>query len=378
MDWVWSPWAMVYLLAGLAGIAAAATVFLLRPHALQNRLLALALFVEGLIFTTVWVTWSAGDPGDAYASRIINQVLVWGWTFTYLMFLGTLDTPLARPFSGRMVRRILLASWTLAAMSVVLWPEAYVTGVQRISVVTYDAIWGPLYYLGVIPLFQIVFLYALVIAFFSWRRARKGSLQRVRARSYLLAFGVRDLLLITSAIFLLPSGTALQLDYRSVAVIQIAAEFLFVALLLYGILKAQLFDIDLKLKWTISKSTLVGIFVGVFFISAQIAQAFLTTEYGWAIGGLVAGLLLLAINPLQGFAAHVADTAMPSVQDTDDYKDRRKQEIYRVTLEEMLIDDNVSTKERRALLKLQQTLGLDGNTATRLEAEILDMRQEAR
>jgi hypothetical protein len=41
-------------------------------------------------------------------------------------------------------------------------------------------------------------------------------------------------------------------------------------------------------------------------------------------------------------------------------------------VEELMADGMVSAKERRALLRLQESLGLDGNVAARLEAQVLD------
>ncbi len=121
----------------------------------------------------------------------------------------------------------------------------------------------------------------------------------------------------------------------------------------------------------------LGIFIGVFFASAQIAQAFLTTEYGWALGGLVAGLLLLAINPLQRFATRVADVAMPNVHDTEEYRTVRKREVYRAALDEILTDGHITAKERRTLIRLQEQLGQHAAHAQTIEAEVLETREVA-
>ncbi len=381
MTLVWNPLGLLGLVAGTIEIALAIAVYRAGPDRWANRYLSATLFSFGL-FSLTWLGLRAfeGDPTTAYALGVAGMLANVCATTGYALFLSTLPTPLVRPLATRVGRGLILAAGAAFLLILLVMPADWISGVTPREHITGWSIevghMGRLWSYFVVP---PILLFAVVAAVHSWRRAQTALLRR-QMRTYAIGFGTQDAIVATNltagALGLFTPGTPAT-EVRDFAVLGLAVLFGSVVLA-YGILKHHLFDIDLKLKWTINKSTLVGIFVGVFFVSAQVAHAFLTTEYGWAIGGLVAGLLLLAINPLQRFAGRVADKAMPNVQDTEGYKDRRRQEIYRVTLEEMLIDDNVSTKERRALLKLQQTLGLDGNTATRLEAEILDMRQEAR
>ena len=57
-----------------------------------------------------------------------------------------------------------------------------------------------------------------------------------------------------------------------------------VAVLAYAILRLQLFDIDVKVKWTLGRSTLVGIFVAVFFVVDQLIQVFAGRAFGPVAG----------------------------------------------------------------------------------------------
>ncbi|MHB8604123.1 MAG: hypothetical protein ACYDCK_02615 [Thermoplasmatota archaeon] len=51
-----------------------------------------------------------------------------------------------------------------------------------------------------------------------------------------------------------------------------ASRAISVALIAYAILKQQLFDIDVKLRWTIRSGTVAAFFLAVFFIVSQLAQ----------------------------------------------------------------------------------------------------------
>ena len=44
-----------------------------------------------------------------------------------------------------------------------------------------------------------------------------------------------------------------------------------VPLIAYGILRAHLFDIDLRIRWTIKQSTVAAVFVAVFYLVAEIS-----------------------------------------------------------------------------------------------------------
>ncbi len=146
-----------------------------------------------------------------------------------------------------------------------------------------------------------------------------------------------------------------------------------VAMLAYAILRHALFDIDLKVKWTVKQSTVAAFFVTVFFFVSEAAETFFSAAIGPYLGLVAAALLVFALAPLQRVAERVADAAMPHVEDTQAYREGRKEEVYRATLAELVADGRVSTKERRALFRLQESLGLDATVANRLEAEVMDV-----
>lgn len=123
----------------------------------------------------------------------------------------------------------------------------------------------------------------------------------------------------------------------------------------YALLRHRLFDIDVKLRWTISRGTVAVLFVGVFFIASQMAQNFLEDSMGWALGGITAGLMLFAIAPIQRAADRVADVALP--RRALDAREAQL-ETYRLALQLALADRVITRAEERHLAHLAQHLGI--------------------
>ncbi len=145
-----------------------------------------------------------------------------------------------------------------------------------------------------------------------------------------------------------------------------------VLILSYSILKHQLLGIELKMKWTLRKSTVAGVFIASFFVVSESAAEFLGAQWGTYAGIVSAGALLFALAPLQRVANRFADVAMPGVEASEAYLEERRAVIYRTTVESLMSDGHVTTKERRTLLRLQEELGLSGDVANRVEASVLD------
>ncbi|HLE96946.1 MAG TPA: hypothetical protein VI997_06195, partial [Candidatus Thermoplasmatota archaeon] len=150
------------------------------------------------------------------------------------------------------------------------------------------------------------------------------------------------------------------------------ARLAMAAILAYAILRHQLFDLDVKVKWTLRRGTLAAMFLAVFFVVAQVAQTFLTDALGLVVGGMAAGLLLFAIAPLQRMAERVADVAMPGVRDP---RERAvalgADEAYREALRMALEDGVITPAEERSLARMARQLGIDPERA-------LDLRDEVR
>lgn len=356
------PMSWLYAAAAVAGLAVSALVFFARPGRLQNRLLALALLFE--VFAQVRMAAFHGlapgalDAGLVHALDTSLWFAVWGFSAAYLAFLGTVDTRWSRPLGSRAARiglaGVVALAWTVRLAAPQLIP---------MSAVDFAA--------------GVVGLYGLVVAASYWRATVPGTLRRRQAKAYAAAFGARDLLLVLLSVFTMRRllggqridllGDPLGSWFPGIGTL------LFAPLAAYGILTTQLFDIDLKIKWTLEKSTLAAVFVAVFFVVSEGAQVLFAGFAGSdVLGVLAAGALVFFMAPLQSLATRLGDAAMPHVEDTEAYRAKRKRAVYRASLEELLADGRVTGKERRMLGRLQDELGLGGGEASRIEADVVD------
>lgn len=143
----------------------------------------------------------------------------------------------------------------------------------------------------------------------------------------------------------------------------------FPLLVTYALVRHRLFEIDVKIKWTVKQSTVAGAFVAVFFIASEGTQAlFSSSGTWWGIGA--AALLVFAIAPLQRFAERVANTAMPNVRPIERLGGDERARVYREFLEDAWRDGKLDVNERLMLKRLRERLGLSMEEAGRLELEV--------
>jgi len=143
-----------------------------------------------------------------------------------------------------------------------------------------------------------------------------------------------------------------------------------VPLIAYGILRTQLFDIDLRIRWTIKQSTVAGVFIAVMFVISEGASQFLSDELGKVTGLLAAGVLMFFLAPLQRFAERVASTAMPNTKNTEEYAAFRKMQVYEAAVAEAQQEGGISHKERTLLGHLRDSLGISAADAKAIEIEL--------
>ncbi len=380
MSLAWNPWVLPGLFAASLALAAAGLVFFAGPSRRINRIAGLVLFVDAIhIATSGMVSITViTDPTSAYGVWILHTILDALQIPLYLAFVGiALDTPLARPF--RNPRTLVAISAPIAAFMVFVLarPTDVVSRVYPVDH-WYWNLWGETGWpvTAVFLAATLAFFYAFVAAVHAWRRA--GSpLARRQGRAYVLAFGIRDLswgtgfgLGFAAYVGLLDP---LSLDrWAATFLFQTASLIAFPILFVYGVLKSQLFDIDLKIKWTLKQSTVAAIFLATFFILSEGTQAALENRTGStaiAIGG--AALLLLFLAPLQRLGDRVSDAALPHVKDTAEYRTVRKREVYKAALESALQDGVVTEKERDVLATLADQLDITAGEARTLEREAM-------
>ncbi len=359
---------------------AAAAIYLASPRSTTNRLLALALLVEGAhigAYNALRLL-VATQPLNASAARAVEWAFLTPAALLYLAFLSTVQCPLTRPLDRPVFRKVLVV---LAGAWILAWPLLSPRLLQA-AVLPRDVpgLGDGLWFIGDRPisdgvngLYMVVLLFGFAVAWSAYRATREGTASRSRARAYLRAFGLRDAVAVSAYVIFSTShfvdwpfwaGVWASLAPPIVAIV-------FVLLLGYGILKTQLFDIDLKVKWTLEKGTVAAVFVAVFFVVSEGAQVlFAGFAESEILGVLAAGALVFILSPLQRLAGRLGDVAMPGVEDTEAYRQERKREVYQASVEELLADGKITTKERRMLGRLQDELGLQGGEASRIEADV--------
>jgi len=222
---------------------------------------------------------------------------------------------------------------------------------------------------------MVVILFGILVALSAWKRSPPGLVRRKNG-AFALAFIVHDasmllFLGITWGFDYLYPSVLLDLGPWALAIPGVTL-LVFQGLLLYGILSTQLFDMDLKIKWGLSRGTVGALFVAAFFAASETVAALLTPTIGVVAGIMATSLLIVALAPLRRASDALSGYLVRDTTDTPSYRKQRKEMVYQAQVEELMADATISAKERRALLLLQETLGLDAAVAARLERGVLD------
>lgn len=356
---------------GLVAVAAcwtlAVVVFRVSAPGSVARKLAFLLVIEGFVLVTAgFPAFAFGIPDSYFETRPVLSVFVGmvhhlgdaAMIALYPPFLAlALNTGVTRPFGNTRVRIGLATGASLLGLVVVISPS-------RIAIT--------LLYLSV----TLLFVYALVASIHAWRTAKSG-IVRERAGIFALAFGLRDLgWTLSYAVFAWLMWT--QPELTEMPDIGWFGKFVYalgtllaVPLIAYGILRTQLFDIDLRIRWTIKQSTLAGIFFALMFLISEGASTFLSAELGNFAGLIAAAVVMFFLSPLQRFAERVASAAMPNTNRTTEYVSYRKMKVYEAAVAEAMQEGGISDKERSLLNRLRDSLGISPADAEMLELELL-------
>ena len=328
--------------------------------------LSLLLVVEGVtLVSTGYIDLFLGPdirslpayPTWLKAEEIVHTLGDCAMLALYPPFLGmALQTPLTRPFNNRKVRMGLMIAAALLFFAVFLTPLEY--GAATLYL-----------------LLTLLFVYAFAAAIHAWHISSGSA--RSRARSFTMAFGLRDIcwgyvygaaiLMIWSGAYKVVEPDASGLPYVFYAL----GSLLAVPLIAYGILRTQLFDIDLRIRWTIKQSTIAAAFVAIMFLVSEAVEQFLSAEIGSIAGLIVAALVVFFLAPLQHFAERVANAAMPNTRETPEYVAFRKMQVYEAAIAEAQIEGGISNKERALLVRLRDSLGISEMDAEAIERELV-------
>lgn len=340
---------------------------LLLPRPRRRVTLALSAFVFLQAGQTVVsnVTWLLVDREWAYTAAIASRSLVIAVDVAYLAFLReALPIPLLKPLRSRAGGVILAASTTLV-LAPFLFPRAFLSGFERAgdhwhaAQATAD--------LAVVLLDLTVLTLGVVCALLAVRASARGTVARSQARAYAAAFLVQDVTILGS--YLVDQVLGIGGAWSAIG---LPAGVIGSTIILgWALLKYQLFDFELRVKIGIRRGTVVGIFLAVFLVVAEIASNFLAGTQGYLVGGLTAGLMLFAIRPLERLAQGFADRAMPGVDASPAYAQFKKLEVYRAAVETALEGDGrIDESERRMLDTLRAKLAIHADDARALEDEV--------
>lgn len=365
IDWLGIPAAIVAWGFALYVLAVA-------PPTRGARFLVAMLLVDGLAVITSYNNLQHLNPllesvGLPPVPGVLHQVSDWALVAVYLPFLGmTLSTPLVAPLRHPVISRCILFGGLAFALALFFIPDS---ARARFNIPFYAVI-------------SIVLAWGFIAALHTWYIA-SGDAERERARAFTLAFGARDILwTITFAYFalahfdLVGPGIEQQManpDWYSPAfpLTYQLAIIIYVPLVAYGVLRVQLFDIDLRLKRTLKRSTVAAAFVATFFIISELAGEFLSGQFGAVLGVLGTGALVFFLDPIQRAAERLSNAAMPNTVDTPEYESFRKLQVYDSAIRAALEDGHISARQRRVLDSMVRSMGIDETVAQRMEDDAL-------
>lgn len=372
-------WAIVVGLLSLATCwGVALYVYRTRPRDAQNRRLARALIFLGIYVAILppmveeaFDTSEENELGGAISAALgavillILGVLAFGISILLVMtnllgLVATLDTPMARPFRRFAVRFLTNIGLLLGFFA-------------ALAVIPVDHGASAMIVIMAMP------AYSLIAAISAFRRAKPGREESARARAFAVAFGV-----LAMALIILCVATALAAAFEDVdailagiALVYWPVSAIVVAVVSgYGQLRPQKFDLDLKVKIGIKRSTLYGMFFAAAFAAFELLQQSLGELMGVAGAIVAAGLLFPFRARLDGWAERVSSKALPKVEDTPEYRAMKKLGVYRSAVETAL--RNGVTEEERALLgALEGELELAPDIASQIQREALGKRVQA-
>ncbi len=364
-DWLGIP-------AAIVAWGFALYVLVVAPPTRGARFLVAMLLADGLAVITSYNNLLYLNPlleavGLPSVPGVWHQVSDWAVVAIYLPFLGmTLSSPLVRPLRNPIIGRLILFGGLGIAAMIFFLPEDVRV---RFDVPFYIVI-------------CIVLAWGFAAAIHTWCISTSEA-ERERARAFTLAFGVRDVLwtwtfaYYTLAFYGFTDVSAADLQAgKSVYSILLPlfyelAVIIYVPLVAYGVLRVQLFDIDLRIKRSLKRGTVAAAFVATFFVISEFAGNFLSSQFGTVLGVLGTGALVFFLDPIQRAAEKLSDAAMPNTVATPEYESFRKLQVYDSALRAALEDGHISKRQRRVLDSMIESMGIDRSVAQRMEEDTL-------
>jgi hypothetical protein len=318
------------------------------------RSLALLLGIEALVLAT-----SAAGLGFLSQDEAVREVFARIHTGLDGILIPAYFTVLSRLLPSRLLAPF-RSGWPL----VLLW----LVGLGLTFVVLIDERW----WFGTVIFILTGFTYALVASVLAARRS-VTALGIRRARLLWMAFGLRDIGWgVVYGVFIFAPGVVEVVGWDAVSIVYALVLGLYVMLLTYGILTAHLFDIDVRVKWTVSRGTIAAAAGAVFFILTEVLGQYFSQHLGVMLGVVTTGLVVFFLPKLQSIVDRLADRVAPGHQPTPEYYAYRKMQVYQAALEEAMTDGQISDKERRMLEGMRKSLGVNAADAEAMEREMAE------
>lgn len=367
----WNIHGAIALVAALVAITMGAFVFSTRPDRLQNRRLAAAVIIGGLSAGFYFgAPLFSGEPSLAGAAIRIGISLMIALPPAYLLFLATIRAPLTRALRSRRAT-LGIAGYMIAVEAAwLLAPERFLDGLAYLPAIGgwHLDLTAPHagFRIAVLAPIALVQIYGLLVALSAYRCADTPS-ARQKAGAFACAFGLRDLLGVLFIGYFGARSLRMEGAQEVAFILGIPVmDLIFYGVLGYGILKTQLFDIDLRVKLAVERGLVAAPFAAMFFVAAEALERSVPVESFWlAVGS--AGIIVIALRPIRALAARLADRLLPGVEATPEYLLSRRELVYRNAVQAVVEDGLISSAEQRVLERLGRDLALPQHVTDSIE-----------
>lgn len=146
------------------------------------------------------------------------------------------------------------------------------------------------------------------------------------------------------------------------------------ALAVYALVRHGLFGVDVRLRFAIKGTTLAGCFLAVFFVVNKVTENLVAARFdnnhvGVYVGGVVAGLLLFVLSPLQRVAERFSQAVLPNSTPVSSMTHPERLDLFREQAMLVWRDGRMGRKERALLDGLRARLAIPFEEAARIEAQ---------
>jgi len=199
-------------------------------------------------------------------------------------------------------------------------------------------------------------------------KAAKTKLAKEKAIAFVCAFGFRDL--AWAALYLSVVTGWIEKAPILLGQLYVGPTLIYIPIMVYGILKLQMLDIEIRLKSTIRNSVLAGIFVVMYYLISEGANNLLSNQLGGFIGFAASALLTLFLSPLHRWADRFSSKLVSADIDNADYGAVRSHQIYSSAVEETLAFGEITRSHIALLDRLKESLQVSEADATKLELDL--------